>query len=96
MIPIETLAGWIGTGVVIIGHASIAQYRLNQASSQLEKLWDWKDEHERDVAKFRLELQKQFGSLEGKVAIHDGNYAQIISILSEIKQEIKELRQKEK
>jgi SMC interacting uncharacterized protein involved in chromosome segregation len=94
MIPIETIAGWIGTGIVIIGHVATSQYKLNQAMRQLDKLWDWKDSHEKDVADKRLEFQKQFGSLEGKVAIHDGNYTQILSILAEIKTEIKELRSK--
>lgn len=95
MIPIETVAGWIGTGVVIIGHVATSQYKLNQAMRQLDKLWDWKDQHVKDVADKRLDLQKQFGTLEGKVVVHDGNYTQILSMLSEIKVEIKELRTKE-
>jgi len=94
MIPIETLAGWGGTAVIVIGHIAVSQYKNNQNFTQLEKLWTWKDNHEKDVSEKRFELQKQIGALEGKVAIHDGNYLQILSILSEIKTEIKELRNK--
>ena len=60
--------------------------------SQLSKLWEWKDFYEKDVSDKRLEIQKQFGALEGRVSVHDGNYQQILSILKEIKDEIKDLR----
>lgn len=94
MIPIETIAGWAGTVIIVAGHVAVSQFKISQNSRQLEKMWDWKDAHEKDIADKRLEFQKQIGGLEGKIAIHDGNYAQIISILSEIKTELKELRNK--
>lgn len=60
--------------------------------NQMSRMWEWKDAHERDAAGTRLELQKQIGKIEAGVQIHDGQYAQIISLISEIKDDIKELK----
>ena len=92
LIPIETIAGWIGTGVVLVGHVAVSQYKAIETQKQVDKLWAWKDAHMDDVVEKRFEMQKQFGALEGRVSVHDGNYARILAMLEEIKSEIKETR----
>ena len=100
-IPLHTLIGWGVTLFTIAG----AWYNLKnkvdghsdksvEHTRQIEALWKWHDESEKSVSMDRLSTQKDLGALQAKIDVHDGQFNQILSILSEIKQDIRELKQK--
>jgi len=58
--------------------------------SQLNRLWEYKDNHEREAADMRLELQKQIGKVEAGLSIHDGQYAEILRLIEAMNRSVGE------
>lgn len=56
--------------------------------NQQQKLWEWKDQHEREAANMRLELQKQIGRIEAGLSIHDSQYAEILRLIQSMHKEM--------
>ena len=56
--------------------------------NQVQKLWEWKDAHERDVSDKRYELQKQLGKMEAGISIHDNQYNEIIRLIENMNKSI--------
>ena len=54
----------------------------NSLKSQQQKIWEWKDEHEKAAADFRLELQKQIGKLEASLQVHESQYSEIVRMIT--------------
>lgn len=50
--------------------------------NQMQKLWDWKDQNQKDDASMQLELQRQIGKVESSVAIQAGQYGEILRLIS--------------
>lgn len=99
------MIGVIVTGAGIIGHVFVANYRIQKNENEIDKveknlsdniseIWKWKNKYEIDATERRFDIQKQIGSIEARTTVHDGNYQVILSMLSEIKQELKEIRNK--
>lgn len=97
------MIGVIVTGSGIVGHVFVANFRIGKNEISIEKIeknladnvaeiWKWKNGYEADATERRFDIQKQMGILEARTTVHDGNYQVILSMLSEIKQELKELR----
>lgn len=58
--------------------------------SQLTKIWEWKDAHEREAAAMRLELQKQIGKVEAGLTLNDGRIAEVIRLIQSMRQDFGE------
>jgi hypothetical protein len=101
-VPVETLIGWVGTGVAIVGHYFVFNYRLDQLEKktdlhdnsdqeQFKGVWKWKNEHEREAQKNRDELRMGISRLEGANMVVNEQFKQIMNILTEIKNRLTQL-----
>lgn len=59
---------------------------------QVEALWKWKDQHERDALDTREKLNKDISELNGKNLVLTEKFTQIMTALIEIKAELIELK----
>ncbi len=62
-------------------------------NAQLQRQWEWQATHEREAANQRFEFQGKISAVTARVDVHDTGIQQIISILQEIKAEMKETRE---
>lgn len=80
------LAGLVGTWAVM-------KYKLDSHSRQIEKLWDWKDSHEKEASQERLSLHQNISKLEGGSEALHNSIGTIGSQLTVISESIKAMQQ---
>lgn len=56
----------------------------------MEAVWKWKDEHERDAANMREKYQTQISEVKGAQMVVGEQFKQVLSVLNEIKDQNKE------
>lgn len=49
----------------LAGTWAVMKYKLDSHSRQIDKLWDWKDSHEKEAGIERLSLHEDIAKLEG-------------------------------
>lgn len=72
----------------IDGHIADAAKIEYSIKSQVSKMWEWKDAHEKEVANTRLEVQKQFGKMEASLQVHDSQYSEIVRLIANMNEAI--------
>lgn len=71
------LAGAIGTWAVM-------RYKLDSHSRQIDKLWDWKDNHEKEANAERLLLHNNVAKLEGNLEFRGRENIEIMKRIEKI------------
>lgn len=61
---------------------------------QIEAIWDWKDEHEKNANDIREKYNRELSRLEGANLVVNEQFKQIMNILEDIKERISELEKK--
>lgn len=96
------IVGWFITGSMVVGLAFVADYRINRNEREfkerldgkdrdIEKVWNWKNSHEKDASHMREKFQMQLSELRGAQMVTLEQFRQIISELREIKERLTEL-----
>jgi predicted nuclease with TOPRIM domain len=100
-VELEVLVGYAGTVITIVAGWFGMKYGLDRAnekilegSRQIEALWSWKDEHEKDSNGIREHLNKDISRLEGAQMVQTEQFKQIMQILEDIKERMGELENK--
>lgn len=100
-IPLEVLIGYGGSAITVIGGWFAVKYGLDRANEkiaegnrQVEALWKWKDEHERDSNSIRESLNKDISRLEGSHLVQTEQFKQIMAMLEDIKERLGDLEKK--
>lgn len=65
-----------------------------EAKRQIEAIWDWKDEHEKNANDIREKYNRELSRLEGANLVVNEQFKQIMNILEDIKERISELEKK--
>lgn len=101
IVPLEVLIGYGGTAVTIIAGWFGMKYGLDRANEkiiesnrQIEALWKWKDDHEKDSNGIREHLNKDISRLEGAQMVQTEQFKQIMQMLEDIKERLGELENK--
>lgn len=66
----------------------------SEAKRQIEAIWDWKDEHEKNANDMREKYNRELSRLEGANLVVNEQFKQIMNILEDIKERISELEKK--
>lgn len=91
MIETETLVGW-GIGVVMfIGHAFVANYRIDKNEKELANVWKWKEMHVKESGEIRERFQTSISELKGSQMVVNEQFKQIMFMLIEIKDRLSAL-----
>lgn len=59
---------------------------------QLEKLWEYKDEHGKEAEENRIGIMKEIGRIDAQFALKDGQYNEILRRLSDITVNVAEIK----
>lgn len=76
--------------VKIDRHIADNEKMYSTVLSQLNRLWEYKDTHDKEAAQMRLDLQKQIGKVEAGLSIHDGQYAEILRLIESMSKTVGE------
>jgi hypothetical protein len=71
-----------------------ANEKITENQRQIDALWKWKDEHEKDATRNREEFHSEISQLKGAHLVADQILKQIVQLLEEIKQRIGVLEKK--
>lgn len=99
-IPGEVLIGYGGTAVTIIGGWFAMKFglerageKISEANRQIEALWKWKDEHDREATEMREKFNKELSKLEGSQLVQTEQYKQILQLLEQLRDEFQEFKE---
>lgn len=95
-VGLEQILTWGGMVAGLFGVWFRMQYKLerldekhSEQARQIDAFWKWKDLHEKDSIRWREEFNKETARLAGANLVFNERLSQIMSILEEIKIEIK-------
>lgn len=99
-IPLEVLVGYAGSAVTVIGGWFAVKFglerageKISEANRQIEALWKWKDEHDREAAGMREKFNKDLSKLEGSQLVQTEQYKQILQLLEQLRDEFKDFKE---
>lgn len=99
-IPLEVLIGYGGTAITVIGGWFAMKFGLERVSEkvlesnrQIEALWKWKDEHDREAAGMREKFNKDLSRLEGAQLVQTEQYKNILQLLEQLRDEIRDIKE---
>ena len=82
---LATLAGLAGVWFKVQNKVDNLERKDLEQGRQIEALWKWKDDNEKDASKAREEFSKELFKLEGAHMVTTEQFKQIMQILNEIK-----------
>lgn len=99
-IPLEVLIGYGGTAITVIGGWFAMKFglervgeKVGEANRQIEALWKWKDEHDREAAGMREKFNKDLSRLEGSQLVQTEQYKNILQLLEKLRDEIRDIKE---
>ena len=70
--------------------------KVAEGTRQMEALWKWKDDHDKEAAGMREKFNKDISRLEGSHMVQTEQYKQILQLLEELRDEFKQFKDKYK
>lgn len=61
---------------------------------QIEAVWKWKDEHQKEYSSLREDLQAEIAEIRGSTLVINEQFKQILEMLKEIKERLTKLETK--
>lgn len=68
--------------------------RDTEQGRQIEAIWKWKEQHDKDSHQWRSEFQKEISKLEGGILVSTEQFKQILGMLEDIKERLITLEKK--
>ena len=66
----------------------------SESKRQLEAVWKWKDEHEKESTKIREQFYSAIAEVKSANLVTETKFQQVLNILEDIKLDIAELKKK--
>lgn len=99
-IPLEVLIGYGGTAITVVGGWFAMKFGLErvgekviESNRQIEALWKWKDEHDREATGMREKFNKDLSRLEGAQLVQTEQYKNILQLLEQLRDEIRDIKE---
>lgn len=61
---------------------------------QIDALWGWKDEHDKEAAEIREKLNASISELKGANLVHTEQFKQVLAMLQDIKDRLEEFEKR--